>query len=101
MATDEADKRLAAPGELELVRAFVNTRDLGKGTDRIDAPEGLSSWLAGQVLVLPDRPRGRRYVQRRCACGVLGCSGRGRRAGRLAPHQRGAGPGDQSAALGR
>ena len=56
MATDEADKRLAAPGELELVRAFVNTRDLGKGTDRIDAPEGLSSWLAGQVLVLPDPP---------------------------------------------
>lgn len=45
MATDEADRRLAAPGELELVRDFVNTRDLEKGTDRIDGPEGLASWL--------------------------------------------------------
>jgi predicted RNA-binding Zn ribbon-like protein len=55
MATDGADRRLAAPGELEVVRDFVNTRDLGKGTDRIDAPEALSSWLAGRGLV-PDPP---------------------------------------------
>src|SRR5215211_3689100 len=45
MATDEADRRLAAPGDLELVRDFVNTRDLEKGTDRIDAPGRLASWL--------------------------------------------------------
>jgi predicted RNA-binding Zn ribbon-like protein len=51
MATDEADRRLAAPGELELVRDFVNTRDLEKGTDRIDGPEELSSWLAEEGLV--------------------------------------------------
>ena len=51
MATDEADKRLAAPGELELVRDFVNTRDLEKGTDRIDAPEGLASWLAEKGIL--------------------------------------------------
>ena len=50
MTTDEADRRLAAPGELEFVRDFVNTRDLEKGTDRIDAPEKLSSWLAEQGL---------------------------------------------------
>lgn len=50
MATDEADKRLAAPGELELVRDFVNTRDLEKGTDRIDGPRRLSSWLAERGL---------------------------------------------------
>jgi predicted RNA-binding Zn ribbon-like protein len=55
MATDENDRRLAAPGELELVRDFVNTRDLGKRTDRIDAPEALSSWLAGRSFV-PDPP---------------------------------------------
>jgi predicted RNA-binding Zn ribbon-like protein len=55
MATDENDRRLAAPGELELVRDFVNTRDLGKGTDRIDSPEALSSWLARRGLV-PDPP---------------------------------------------
>ena len=45
MATDKADGRLAAPGELELVRDFVNTRDLEKGTDRIEEPHRLSSWL--------------------------------------------------------
>jgi|SRR5215211_6829122 len=50
MATDEADRRLAAPGDLELVRDFVNTRDLEKGTDRIDAPGGLASWLMEKGL---------------------------------------------------
>ena len=50
MATDENDRGLAAPGELELVRDFVNTRDLEKGTDRIDAPGGLASWLAEKGL---------------------------------------------------
>src|SRR5215212_10961561 len=55
MASDENDRRLAAPGELELVRDFVNTRDLGKGADRIDSPEALSSWLAERGLV-PDAP---------------------------------------------
>src|SRR5919107_5800355 len=50
MATDEADRRLAAPGDLELVRDFVNTRDLEKGTDRIDAPGRLASWLVEKGL---------------------------------------------------
>jgi len=50
MATDEADKRLAAPGDLELVRDFVNTRDLERGTDRIEGPEGLASWMAERGL---------------------------------------------------
>lgn len=52
MATDGADRRLAAPGELELVRDFVNTCDLEKGTDRIDAPQRLSSWMVEQGLAL-------------------------------------------------
>jgi predicted RNA-binding Zn ribbon-like protein len=51
MATDEADRRLGAPGELELVRDFVNTLDLEKGTDRIGGPEELGSWLAEKGLV--------------------------------------------------
>jgi predicted RNA-binding Zn ribbon-like protein len=55
VATDESDRRLAAPGELELIRDFVNTRDLGRKTDRIDDPERLSSWLADHGLV-PDPP---------------------------------------------
>jgi predicted RNA-binding Zn ribbon-like protein len=67
MATDEADRRLAAPGELELVRDFVNTRDLEKGTDRIDEPRRLSSWMeeqglasAGPTLTDEDVARARR-----------------------------------------
>ena len=51
MATDEADRRLGAPGELELVRDFVNTLDLEKGTDRLGGPEELGSWLAEKGLV--------------------------------------------------
>ena len=50
MATDENDRGLAAPGELELVRDFVNTRDLEKGTDRIDEPQRLSSWVVERGL---------------------------------------------------
>jgi predicted RNA-binding Zn ribbon-like protein len=50
VATDENDRRLAAPGELELIRDFVNTRDLEQKTDRIDEPGRLSSWLAGRGL---------------------------------------------------
>jgi predicted RNA-binding Zn ribbon-like protein len=67
MATDENDRRLAAPGELELVRDFVNTRDLKKWTDRIDEPRRLSSWIieqglasAGPTLTYEDVARARR-----------------------------------------
>jgi predicted RNA-binding Zn ribbon-like protein len=52
MATDVGDRRLAAPGELELVRDFVNTRDLEKGIDRIAGTEDLSYWLVGKGLLV-------------------------------------------------
>jgi predicted RNA-binding Zn ribbon-like protein len=51
MATDRDDRRLAAPGELELVRDFVNTLDLLPGTDEIGDPASLGSWLAEHHLV--------------------------------------------------
>ncbi len=51
MATDEADRRLAAPSELELVRDFVNTRDLELKTDKIDEPGRLAAWLVEQGLL--------------------------------------------------
>jgi predicted RNA-binding Zn ribbon-like protein len=35
----------AAPGELELVRAFVNTLDIEQGTDELAGIEGLTGWL--------------------------------------------------------
>jgi len=40
----------AAPGQLELVRAFVNTLDIEAGTDELAEPEGLRRWLAAGGL---------------------------------------------------
>lgn len=37
----------AAPGELELVRAFVNTLDIEAGTDALGTPDAARDWLAG------------------------------------------------------
>ena len=50
MATDRDDRRLAAPGDLELVRDFVNTLDVLPGTDEIEDPAGLASWLVEHRL---------------------------------------------------
>jgi predicted RNA-binding Zn ribbon-like protein len=41
--SDEGDR--IAPGRLELVRQFVNTRDLWKQIDWIDSPDRLAAWL--------------------------------------------------------
>jgi predicted RNA-binding Zn ribbon-like protein len=51
VATDRDDRRLAAPGDLELVRDLVNTRDVLPGTDEIDDPASLASWLVEHRLV--------------------------------------------------
>jgi predicted RNA-binding Zn ribbon-like protein len=51
MATDRDDRRLAAPGDLELVRDFVNTLDVLPGTDEIEDPPSLASWLVEHRLV--------------------------------------------------
>jgi predicted RNA-binding Zn ribbon-like protein len=40
-----------APGDLAVVRAFVNTRDIDHGVEELDAPEALVAWLAGQGLI--------------------------------------------------
>jgi predicted RNA-binding Zn ribbon-like protein len=42
------DEQLTAPGDLELVRSFVNTRDLELGTDRLATATGLGEWLRAQ-----------------------------------------------------
>lgn len=44
----------AAPGQLEHVREFVNTRDVEEGTEELQSPEALRSWLAERDLL----PRG-------------------------------------------
>ena len=46
----EASSRQAAPGELEVVRQFLNTRDVEEGTDEISTPEALRTWLAAHDL---------------------------------------------------
>lgn len=51
MASDRNDERLAAPGDLELVRDFVNTLDILPATERLQDPAGLALWLADHRLV--------------------------------------------------
>jgi predicted RNA-binding Zn ribbon-like protein len=43
-------KQQQAPGELELVRAFVNTLDLDQGTEALGSPANLSEWLSERGL---------------------------------------------------
>jgi predicted RNA-binding Zn ribbon-like protein len=39
-------KMQGAPGELELVRTFVNTLDIEQGTDAVSTPAELGEWLS-------------------------------------------------------
>jgi predicted RNA-binding Zn ribbon-like protein len=41
----------AAPGALELVRSFVNTREVEEGTDELTDPASLAAWLGGRGLM--------------------------------------------------
>jgi predicted RNA-binding Zn ribbon-like protein len=47
-----------APGELELVRAFVNSVDLEDDTDELETPGALVAWLAERGLVEAGGPAG-------------------------------------------
>lgn len=40
-----------APGDLETVRAFVNTHELDRGEDHVGTPEALGSWLVKHGLL--------------------------------------------------
>ena len=53
-----------APGRLEVVREFVNTLDIEEGTDDLDTPWGLASWLAERGLLQPDAKLGQRELRR-------------------------------------
>jgi predicted RNA-binding Zn ribbon-like protein len=44
-------KRTTAPGDLELVRAFINTARLDRGDDDFDLPDDLRRWLVGHDLL--------------------------------------------------
>jgi predicted RNA-binding Zn ribbon-like protein len=45
-----------APGELETLRAFVNTYAVDSGEDQVATPEGLSAWLVEHGLLARDDP---------------------------------------------
>jgi predicted RNA-binding Zn ribbon-like protein len=40
-----------APGELELVRAFVNTLEIDEAVDELASPAALTAWLRGRGLL--------------------------------------------------
>jgi predicted RNA-binding Zn ribbon-like protein len=46
----------AAPGDLEVVRAFVNTLDIEQGTDDLSTASGLGRWLGARRLAAAARP---------------------------------------------
>src|SRR5947207_9755580 len=47
----EVPQNKPAPGELEVLRNFVNTYDLEDGTDKVDTPDSLRDWLAERGLL--------------------------------------------------
>jgi len=51
-------KERPAPGDLELVRGFVNTRDIEERREELSTPAELQEWLAGHGLLAPDEAAG-------------------------------------------
>jgi predicted RNA-binding Zn ribbon-like protein len=45
-----------APGRLELIRGFINTRELDRGTDELADARNAADWLADRGLPGPDGP---------------------------------------------
>ncbi|MGH2483655.1 MAG: CGNR zinc finger domain-containing protein [Candidatus Limnocylindria bacterium] len=59
-AASDAARRQPAPGELELVRQFVNTFDVESDWEGFSSPADLSAWMAERGLL----PAGRRLTER-------------------------------------
>jgi len=53
----------AAPGQLEDLRQFVNTRDLDLDTEKLESPEALSEWLAERDLLVAGTRVGQRDLE--------------------------------------
>jgi len=47
-------QRNEAPGDLELVRRFVNTRNIEEGSEELHSPDSLLTWFAGMDLLNED-----------------------------------------------
>ena len=55
---DDGQAKQSAPGDLELVREFLNTHDVEEGLDEIASPARLAAWLDGKGLAHGDRLSG-------------------------------------------
>jgi predicted RNA-binding Zn ribbon-like protein len=55
-SVEQTHSKDAAPGELHLVQAFVNTRDVELGTDDLGSPDIVHDWLADHGLLRVDEP---------------------------------------------
>jgi predicted RNA-binding Zn ribbon-like protein len=60
-------KRQEAPGQLELVREFVNTVDLEGDEEALASPAGLARWLRAHDLLEPDAEVGETDLERAIA----------------------------------
>ena len=47
---NDADRRDPAPGDLELLRQFINTTDIEERTDELATPAALAAWYASRGL---------------------------------------------------
>jgi predicted RNA-binding Zn ribbon-like protein len=47
---NDADRRDPAPGDLELLRQFINTADIEERTDEVATPAALAAWYATRGL---------------------------------------------------
>ncbi len=57
-ATMEPEVIQRAPGELELVRAFVNTHNIEAGRDEMGDADGVRAWLRDHALLAEDNAVG-------------------------------------------
>jgi predicted RNA-binding Zn ribbon-like protein len=57
-------KRQQAPGELEHVRAFVNTIDIEEGREELSSPQNLADWLTTRGLAEDDLHASRADLRR-------------------------------------
>lgn len=51
------------PPEVELVRSFLNTAEIGDGVEALDSPASLGLWLAQAGLIEPGTPASGRDLQ--------------------------------------
>lgn len=62
--TERVSAPKPAPGELEIIQAFLNTVDLRAGTDELTLPRDLSEWLARRGLLAANTKLSRTDVGR-------------------------------------